>query len=85
MSRFYVKAPSVNAVRRALGRAPGGARVVGRFDRETIECLHTMNEHSLSRHWAVVVSRVEGAGLAVVERPGRPGEPSLVEGSQPRG
>jgi len=74
MSRFYVKAPSVNAVRRALGRAPGGARVVGRFDRETIECLHTMNEHSLGRHWAILVSRVEGAGLAVVERPGRAGE-----------
>ena len=82
MSRFYVKAPSVNAVRRALGRAPGGARVVGRFDRETIECLHTMNEHSLSRHWAVVVSRVEGAGLAVVERPGKEGESAGRDGEE---
>ncbi len=32
---FFVRAPSVNAVRRALDRAPGGARVVGRHDRES--------------------------------------------------
>lgn len=69
MGRFYVKAKSVNAVRRALGRAPGGARVVGLFDRETVECVHTMNEHSMGRHWGVIVSRIEGAGLAVVDRP----------------
>lgn len=68
---FYVRAPSVNAVRRALGRAPGGVRVVGRFDRETIEVTHTMNEHSLARHWPVIVSRLSRAGLAVVPRPGR--------------
>jgi hypothetical protein len=68
--KFFVKAASVNQVRRALVKAPGGARVVGRFDRETIECLHTMDEHSLRRHWPVVVSRLEKAGLTVVDRPG---------------
>ena len=47
MERFFVKAGSVNAVRKALARAPGGARVVGRYDRETIECAHTMDAHSL--------------------------------------
>ena len=70
MQRFYVKAPSVNAVRRALGHAPGGARVVGRFDRETIECVHTMEEGSLARHWPVLLSRLSKARLGVVERPG---------------
>ena len=70
IEKFYVKAPSINQVRRALGKAPGGARVVGRFDRETIECRHTMDEHSLRRHWPVVVSRLEKAGLTVVDRPG---------------
>jgi hypothetical protein len=73
MGRFFVKAGSVNTVRRALGRAPGGVRVVGRFDRETVECSHTMNEHSLGRHWPVLVSRLEKAGLSVVERPGETG------------
>ncbi|MBX6313498.1 MAG: hypothetical protein IRY99_11365 [Isosphaeraceae bacterium] len=71
MERFYVRAPSINAVRRALGRAPGGARVVGRYDRETIECLHTMDERSRARHWPMLVSRLERAGLTVVERPSR--------------
>ena len=69
---FYVAAPSVNAVRRALGRTPGGVEVVGRFDRATIECRHTMDEHSLGRHWAVIVSRLTKAGLRVVEKPGAP-------------
>lgn len=69
-TKFYVAAPSVNAVRRALGRAPGGVEVVGRFDRHTIECLHTMDQHSLARHWAVIVSRLAKAGLGVVDRPG---------------
>lgn len=73
--RFYVRAPSVNAVRRALGRAPGGVRVVGRYDRETIECRHTMNEHSYARHWPIVLSRLSLAGLSVVERPGGPPTP----------
>lgn len=72
MGRFYVQAGSVNAVRRALGRAPGGARVVGRFDRQTIECSHTMAAHSYGRHWPVLLSRLEKAGLAVVDRPGGP-------------
>lgn len=66
---FLVKAPSVNAVRRALGRAPGGVRVRGRHDRETILCGHTMNAHSLRRHWPVILSRLEGAGLSVVREP----------------
>jgi hypothetical protein len=70
MERFYVKAGSVNAVRRALGRAPGGARAVGRFDRETIECVHTMDEHSYARHWPVLLSRLGKAGLSVCPRPG---------------
>jgi len=68
--RFYVRAPSVNAVRRALFRAPGGARVVGRHDRETILCAHTMDEHSLARHWPIILSRLGKAGLAVVRRAG---------------
>jgi hypothetical protein len=68
--RFYVRAPSVSAVRRALYRAPGGAKVVGRHDRSTILCSHTMDDHSLSRHWPVIKSRLEKAGLALVERPG---------------
>jgi hypothetical protein len=68
---FYVRAPSINAVRRALDRAPGGARVVGRHDRETILCSHTMDGHSLSRHWKVIVSRLAKAGLAIVARPPR--------------
>ena len=63
MDRFFVKAASVNSVRRALDRAPGGARVIGRFDRETIECGHTMAAQSLSRHWPIVLSRLDKAGL----------------------
>ena len=66
--RFCVRAPSINAVRRALYRAPGGVRVVGRQDRETILCTHTMDEHSLARHWPVIKSRLEKAGLSV-DRP----------------
>ena len=62
-------APSISAVRRALFRAPGGAKVVGRYDRETILCSHTMDEHSLGRHWPVIKSRLQKAGLAIVERP----------------
>jgi hypothetical protein len=64
--RFYVQAPSVNAVRRALYRAPGGVRVFGRHDRETILCTHTMDEHSMARHWPVILSRLEKAGLRVI-------------------
>lgn len=67
MGRFYVKAPSVNAVRKALGRAPGGVRVVGRYDRERIECSHTMNPHSYERHWPVIVSRLAKAGLKAID------------------
>jgi len=67
---FYVVAPSINAVRRALHRAPGGVRVVGRHDRETILCTHTMDGHSMARHWPVIVSRLTKAGLAIVPRPG---------------
>ena len=70
MERFFVKAGSVNAVKRALGRAPGGAKVFGRFDRETIECTHTMDAHSFQRHWPVLLSRLDKAGLTVVPRPG---------------
>jgi hypothetical protein len=73
MERFFVRASSVNAVRRALDRAPGGARVIGRYDRETIECSHTMAAHSLSRHWPILLSRLDKAGLAVVDRPGSTG------------
>jgi hypothetical protein len=64
--RFYVRAPSVNMVRRALHRAPGGAKVVGRYDRQTIECIHTMDEHSYRRHWPVIVSRLGKEGLSIV-------------------
>lgn len=67
--RFYVDAPSVSAVRRALHRAPGGARVVGRHDRRTIACSHTMDAHSFARHWPVILSRLEKAGLRATHRP----------------
>jgi hypothetical protein len=67
--RFFVKAPSVSVVRKALHRAPGGAKVVGHYDRDTVECLHTMDEHSYNRHWPVLISRIEKAGLQVVMRP----------------
>jgi hypothetical protein len=69
---FYVLAPSVNAVRRALYRAPGGVQVVGREDHATILCTHTMDQHSLSRHWPVIESRLEKAGLAIVLKPALP-------------
>jgi hypothetical protein len=68
--RFYVRAPSINALRRALHRAPGGVKVMGRHDRETILCTHTMAEHSLGRHWPVIVSRLEKAGLRVEKAAG---------------
>lgn len=71
MERFFVRAASVNSVKRALGRAPGGVKVVGRFDRETIECRHTMDERSLARHWPIILSRLGKEGLSVVERPGQ--------------
>src|SRR5262245_32302362 len=82
---FYVRAPSINAVRRALHRAPGGVRVVGRHDRETILCTHTMDEHSLARHWPVIVSRLEKAGLSVVRSPvpGTPVGPTHRPGDRP--
>jgi hypothetical protein len=67
--RFFVQAASVSIVRKALYRAPGGAGVVGRFDRKTIECAHTMDAHSFSRHWPVIVSRLEARGLRLVPRP----------------
>jgi hypothetical protein len=81
---FYVRAPSVNAVRRALHRAPGGVRVVGRHDRYTVLCIHTMDGHSLSRHWRVIVSRLAKARLAVVARPPREPDSAALpeEGSQ---
>lgn len=72
MERFFVKAGSVNAVKRALGRAPGGVTVIGRYDRETIECGHTMDERSMSRHWAVILSRLGKEGLKVVPRSDNP-------------
>jgi hypothetical protein len=65
--RFLVRAKSVNEVRRALGRAPGGVRVVGRFDGQTIEVRHTMDEHSLAKNWPIIRSRLGKAGLSVVE------------------
>src|SRR5262245_19597735 len=67
---FYVRAPSINAVRRPLHRAPGGVRVLGRHDRETICCTHSMDEHSMARHWPLIVSRLANAGLRIVPRPG---------------
>lgn len=70
MGQFFVKAASVNAVRRALGRAPGGVRVVGRFDAQTIECTHTMDDRSRARLWPIVASRLAKAGLTIVDRPG---------------
>lgn len=66
MERFFVAAPSVNAVKRALGKSPpGGVTVVGRAEGGLIECRHTMDERSLARHWAVILSRLGKAGLKV--------------------
>src|SRR5437870_2342157 len=79
--RFFVRAPSINAVRRALHRSPGGVRVVGRHDRETILCTHTMDGHSLSRHWPVIVSRLEKAGLSIARPPGSGSAPGTSQGS----
>lgn len=73
--RFLVRAASVNEVRKALGRAPGGVRVVGRFDRDTIEVRHTMDQRSLARNWPILKSRLAKAGLSVVENgPPEPGK-----------
>lgn len=69
MERFFVQARSVNQVRKALDRAPGGAQVIGRYDRGTIECGHTMSSHSLRRHWPVLLSRFEKDGIVVVDPP----------------
>ena len=69
MERFFVQADSVNQVRKALDRAPGGAQVIGRYDRRIIECAHTMSAQSLHRHWPVLVSRFEKAGIVVVDAP----------------
>ncbi len=85
MGRFYVRAASVNAVRRALGRAPGGVWVVGRYDRDTIECSHTMEAHSLSRHWPIILSRLAKAGLSVVARDSPGAGPSDRDGQDQQG
>src|SRR4051812_18890503 len=82
--KFYVRAPSINAVRRALHRAPGGVPVVGRHDRELIVCTHTMDAHSLSRHWPVIVSRLGKGGLQVVPRLEREREGQTGHGAKPR-
>ena len=63
-----MRAPSVSAVRRALIGRLAGRGSIGRHDRETILCRHTMDGHSFSRHWKVIVSRLTKAGLAVVAR-----------------
>lgn len=76
MERFFVKATSVNHVRRALDRAPGGAQVVGRYDRQIIECGHTMSSHSWARHWPILLSRFEKAGIVVVDRPPTQNDPA---------
>src|SRR5215831_2327586 len=83
--RFFVRAPSVNAVRRALHRTPGGARVVGRHDRATILCTHTMDERSFARHWPVIVSRLSKAGLTVAPRPDGGGTEQVSKRSEPAG
>lgn len=76
MERFYVKAPSVNAVRRALGRPPGNVKVIGRMDGERIACTHTMDSRSLARHWPIILSRLAKAGLEVARDPTT--EPRIV-------
>ncbi|WP_250846724.1 hypothetical protein [Aquisphaera insulae] len=43
--------------------------MIGRHDRETIECGHSMNDRSLARHWPVIAGRLECSGLVVVARP----------------
>ena len=56
---------------------------MGRHDRETILCTHTMDGHSLGRHWQVIVSRLAKAGLAVVARPPREPDPAAPEEGSP--
>ncbi len=79
MAQFYVKAPSINAVRRALNRAPGGVRVIGRHDRETIACEHTMHLHSYQRHWPIILERLRHHNLEIA----RPEQPLGFEGEEP--
>jgi hypothetical protein len=79
IEKFFVVAPSVNTVRRALFRSPGNVKVIGRFNRETVECRHTMDAHSFARHWPVILSRLDKAGLTVVDRPS--GVPGVVDSS----
>ena len=74
MERFFVQAGSVNQVRKALDRAPGGAQVIGRYDRRLIECGHTMAAQSYARHWPVLLSRFEKAGIIVVDPPTIPNQ-----------
>jgi hypothetical protein len=38
-----------------------------------------MSEHSLSRHWPILLSRLDKAGLTVVDRPGS-SDPVPAEG-----
>ena len=78
MERFFVQAGSVNQVRKALDRAPGGAQVIGRYDRRLIECGHTMAAHSYARHWPVLLSRFEKAGIVVVDPPVIPNQTDLA-------
>ena len=75
MERFFVKAGSVNQVRKALDRAPGGAQVIGRYDRQIIECGHTMSAQSWTKHWPVLLSRFEKAGIVVVDPPSIQNDP----------
>ncbi|ADV62069.1 hypothetical protein Isop_1484 [Isosphaera pallida ATCC 43644] len=65
-ARFLVRAESVNAVKRALRNVPGGVEVIGRYDRDTIECAHTMAGPSFIRNWPIVRGRLARAGLGVV-------------------
>jgi hypothetical protein len=84
MGRFFVVAKSVNQVKRALIHTAGGVRVIGRFDRETIECSHTMEAQSFKKNWPIILSRLGAAGLPLVDRPGSPGEKPGPDGGPGR-
>ncbi|WZO99756.1 hypothetical protein EP7_001369 [Isosphaeraceae bacterium EP7] len=84
MGRFFVVAKSVNQVKRALIHTAGGVRVIGRFDRETIECSHTMESQSFKKNWPIILSRLSSAGLQLVDRPGSPGDTARPDGGPGR-
>ena len=68
--------------RGAAGPAPcaGGRGWSAAMTAKRFVCIHTMDGHSLARHWPVIVSRLAKTGLAIVPRPGS--ETGTARGSE---